>query len=217
MAGSIVNRIKEAVINGDEENVKKLAEEALMSKFDPVQVIEQGLTAGMREVGDRFGRGEIFLSHMMMSADAMKVGVSILTQAFSAKDRDKMQTKTAKVVIGTVEGDIHDIGKNLVSTMLAVNGFQVYDLGKDVKAMTFVDKAEEYDARIIAASSLMIVSRPFMNDIISILKEKGVRDKYKVLVGGGAVTKEYADKIGADAYGAEAAEAASIVRGLLQG
>ena len=193
----LIGKISEAVVAGDEEKVKKLAEEAVSNGIDPAEVIERGLTVGMREVGDRFERGEIFLSHMMISADAMKAGVSILTRAIPPKDRDRIR-KTARVVVGTVEGE-------------------VYDLGKDVKAMTFVDKAEEYDVKLIAASSLMSVSRPFMKDIVSILKEKGAREKYKVIVGGGAVTREFAEEVGADGYGKDATEAANIARRLLQG
>jgi dimethylamine corrinoid protein len=180
--------------------------------MDPVQAIERGLAAGMKEVGNRFGCGEFFLTQLMLAADAMNAGVKILVQQIPGKKTSRVGT----VVIGTVEADIHSIGKNVVSTLLSASGFEVHDLGEDVKPIEFLKKAEQVNADIIAASALMSVTLPFAKDIVAILEEKGARKKYKVIVGGGAVSNEFAVKIGADGYGKDAVEAVQVAQDVLK-
>ena len=209
---SLLKRLAHAVIEGNEEEAKSAAEEALKRKMDPVHAIERGLAAGMKEVGDRFGRGEVFLTQMMIAADAMNAGVNVLVKHISGKKISRVGT----VVIGTVESDIHSIGKNLVATLLSAAGFEVHNVGEDVKPVEFVKKAEEVNADIIAASALMSVTLPFAKDIIALLEGKGVRNKYKVIVGGGAVSKEFAEKIGADGYGKNAVEAVQVAHEVLK-
>jgi corrinoid protein of di/trimethylamine methyltransferase len=209
---ALIKRLANAVIEGNEEDAKSAAEEALKNKMDPVHAIERGLAAGMKEVGERFGRGEFFLTQLMLAADAMNAGVKVLVQQIPGKKASRVGT----VVIGTVQSDIHSIGKNLVATLLSASGFDVHDVGVDVKAMDFVKKAEEVNADIIAASALMSVTLPFAKDITAILEGKGVRKKYKVIVGGGAVSKEFADKIGADGYGKNAVEAVQVAQEVLK-
>lgn len=208
----LIKRLANAVVEGNEDDAKKAAEDALRSKMDPVHAIERGLAAGMKEVGERFGRGEFFLTQLMLAADAMNAGVKILVPYIPGKKASRVGT----VVIGTVENDIHSIGKNLVATLLSASGFEVYDVGEDVKAIDFVKKAEEVNANIIAASALMSVTLPFAKDIIAMLEGKGIRKKYKIIVGGGAVSKEFADKIGADGYAKNAVEAVQVVQEVLK-
>lgn len=200
----IIERLKQAVINYDEEATRSAAREALAAKIDPVEAIERGLAPGIKEVGDRFHRGECFLPHMVMAADAMTEGAKILQEGLSREDLSKLRRGT--VVIATVEGDLHDLGKNIVAMMLKANGFEVYDLGKDVKSDTIIAKAREVDADIIAVSSLMSTTRPYQRELIEELKRLSLRNRFMVLVGGGPVHRRWAEEIGADGYGYNAAE-----------
>ncbi|MEM3452095.1 MAG: corrinoid protein [Candidatus Hadarchaeum sp.] len=204
----MIKKLYNSVLEGDEEKSRKAAEEAVEKGIDPVFAIEHGLAAGLNEMGSKFERGEVFLPDLLLSADAMKAGMDILL----AKVPKEMSQKAGVIVIGTVEGDIHDMGKSLVAALLSAAGFQVHDLGRDVKAMNFVKKAEEVNANIIAASALMSTTAPFIRDIISLLKDKQVRDKFKVIIGGGAVTKEFAELVGADGYGQNATEAVRLAK-----
>lgn len=208
----VFERLCQVVVDGDEEAAKKSAREAVDTGIDPVKAIERGLSAGMKEMGDRFERGETYLPELMLAADAMKAGMTILLSKIPAEKIPRAGT----VVIGTVYGDIHDIGKNLVASLLTAAGFEVHDLGKDVKPMTFVERAEDVKADIIALSSLMTVTFPYITDVISILDDMGAREKYKIMVGGGAVTKDLAEKIDADGYGENASEAVRTAKNLIR-
>lgn len=208
MNDELIKKLYNAVLEGDEEKSRRAAEEAVEKGIDPVFAIEHGLAAGLNEMGSKFERGEIFLPDLLLSADAMKAGMEILL----TRVPKETSRKAGVIVIGTVEGDIHDMGKSLVAALLSAAGFQVHDLGRDVKAMNFVKKAEEVNAGIIAASALMSTTAPFIKDIISILKDKQVRDKFKVIIGGGAVTKEFAELVGADGYGQNATEAVRLAK-----
>jgi corrinoid protein of di/trimethylamine methyltransferase len=212
MENESLKRLVNAVIEGNEEDAKSAAENALKNKVDPVHAIELGLNAGMKEVGDKFGRGEFFLSQLMLAADAMNAGIKVLLPHISGKKTSRVGT----VVIGTVESDIHSIGKNLVATLLSASGFEVHDVGEDVKPIEFVKKAEEVSADLIAASTLMSVALPYAIDIISYLEQKGIRNKYKVIVGGGAASKEFAEKIGSDGYGGTAVDAVQLAHEVLK-
>jgi len=168
----------------------------------------------MKIVGDKFEKLEIFLSDMMCAAEAFKAAAKILEPKLSSKEISKVMA--GKVLIGTVEGDVHDIGKNLVSIMLQSEGFEVCDIGTDVPPNEFVKKAEELNVDIIALSSLMTSTMIYQRDTIQLLEDKGVRKKYKVMVGGGAVTKEWKDEICADGFGKDAAEAVKVAKEIIR-
>jgi corrinoid protein of di/trimethylamine methyltransferase len=208
---AILGDLADAVLNGDQERCAAAAEKSLASGIPPLTAIERGLTPGIREVGDRFGRLELFLPEMVLSAKAMQAAVAILEPHFAAEDA----AKKATVVIGTVKGDIHDIGKNIVKALLQVNGYKVIDLGRDVALTDFIDVAEKEGAAIVGMSGLLSTSLPLMRDTIRLMHDDEVREKYKVLIGGGPTSQEYADKIGADGYADTAYEAVLLCNRLL--
>ncbi|MBC7113847.1 MAG: cobalamin B12-binding domain-containing protein [Candidatus Methanomethyliales bacterium] len=210
----ILQNLADSVISGDEEKAKDFAKKALEAGIDPLTAINEGLMRGMSQVGDDFSKLKIYLPEVMMAAEAMKAALSILEPAALQKGTGTL--KKSKVVIGTITGDIHDIGKNIVAMLLRANGFEVYDLGRDVPIDDLIKKAEEVGADIIAASTLLSTSMPYMEDLISLLKERGLRDKYIVMVGGGPVTREWAASIGADGYGDDGEEAVKVAKELLQ-
>ena len=210
----ILNGLAESVISGDEEKAKDLAKKSLEAGIDPLKAINEGLMKGMSQVGEDFSKLKIYLPEVMMAAEAMKAALSILEPAALQKGGGVI--KKSKVVIGTITGDIHDIGKNIVAMLLRANGFEVYDLGRDVPVDELIRKAEEVGADIIAASTLLSTSMPYMEDLISLLKERNLREKYIVMVGGGPVTREWAASIGADGYGDDGEEAVKVAKELLQ-
>jgi len=202
---AIIEKLRQAVLNYDQDAAKMAAYEAVESKINIVEAIEKGLATGIREVGEKFQRGDIFLPHVVMAADAMSEGAKILQGSLSAAELAKVKKGT--IVIATVEGDLHDLGKNVVAMMLRANGFDIYDLGKDVRSDIIINKAREVNADIIALSSLMSTTRPYQRELIEELRRLGLRDKFMVMVGGGPVHKAWAEEIGADGYGYNAAEA----------
>jgi len=208
----ILHRLFDAVVAGDEELVKKIVQEGIEKKVEPLELIEKALIPGIREVGEKFERMELFLTGMMLSADAMKAGMNILLPRIP---KDKIP-KRGTVVVGTVKGDIHEIGKNVLTALLIANGFDVHDLGSDIPASAFVRKAEETNADIIAASALMTTTLPSQKDILDYLKSTGKRNKYLVLVGGGPASAEWAEEIGADGYAETAVEGAQLATRKLQ-
>ena len=201
-----------AVENCDVEAAKESARNALKAGIDPMVAITAA-AAGIRRVGEKFQRGDAFLPHLVMAGDAMSGATKILQEALP-KEKVKSSMHGA-IVLGTVNGDIHDIGKNIVGGMLAGAGFEVRDIGKDVPADVFIDKAQEIDADIIAVSALMTITRPAQRELIEELKHRGLRDKFKVLIGGGTVTPEWSKEIGADGYGRDAMEGVRIAEQLL--
>jgi corrinoid protein of di/trimethylamine methyltransferase len=201
----IIEKLRQAVMNYDGETARSAAKQALTAKVDPVEAMEKGLALGIKEVGERFQSGECFLPHIVMAADAMMEGAKILQEGLAKEDLAKLRKGT--IVMATVEGDLHDLGKNIVAMMLIANGFEVYDLGKDVKSDTIIAKAKEVNADIIAISSLMSTTRPYQRELIEELKRLNQRDRFMVLVGGGPVHRQWAEEIGADGYGYNAAEA----------
>jgi len=206
-----VRKLKEAVRNFDEDGVKMITEEAVRAGVDSSRLIDEALVPGVREVGERFERGEVFLPHMVMASDAVDAAVKII-EPHLPKGKE---VKKGRIVMGTVEGDLHDLGKNVVIMMLKANGFEVFDLGRDVSAETFVQKAKDVGAQIIGASSLMSTTRPYQREIIQEVERQGLKGKVKVIVGGGPVNLEWAKAIGADGYGRDASEAVREVRRLL--
>ena len=210
----ILHNLSNAVLNFDSDAAADAARAAVALNINPVKAIEEGLAKGLREVGDRFERGELWLPHLMLGAEAMEAAVKILEEHIPKEELET--TSSGTVVIGTVEGDIHDLGLRIVASMLRANGFKVYDLGCNTRSLDFIEKAKEVKAEIIAASSLMTTTMPFMKDLIEALEAAGLRDQFKVLVGGGPVTEEWARKIGADGYGRDAAEAVKVAKELVK-
>ncbi|NYT18738.1 MAG: dimethylamine corrinoid protein 3 [Methanosarcinales archaeon] len=178
-----------------------------------VELIDNGLAAGMNEVGVLFERGKLFLPHVMMAADAMSAGVELLQDELASGEG--AGKKLGVIVNGTVEGDVHDIGKAIVSTMLQAAGFEVHDIGRDVPLQNFIDKAKEVNADMIGLSALMTTTLQGQKEVIELLKENGMRDGIKVMVGGAPATDAWAKKIGADCYAENASEAVVKAKELL--
>ncbi|MDR2944382.1 MAG: B12-binding domain-containing protein [Methanosarcinales archaeon] len=195
---------KEAVMNFDDEAAEEVAKECIKTGLDPVSLIQDGFTAGMNAVGDQFEKGIVFLPHVIAASDAMSAGVKILTPVLE-KSALKTEAKNT-VAIGTIEGDIHSIGKDIVATMLKIAGFHVIDLGRDVPITSYVEAAKN-GAQIIASSALMTTTMVLQMKLEEQLKEAGVRGKVKTMVGGAPATQNWADKIGADIYAEDSSEA----------
>jgi corrinoid protein of di/trimethylamine methyltransferase len=210
----VLQKLYEAVLNFDSTAAENAAKEAIALNMDPIKAIEEGLARGLREIGDKFERGELYLPHLIMGADAMEAAIKVLEGHMTQGALEA--TNHGTVVIGTVEGDIHDLGLRIVSSMLRANGFKVYDLGFNTKSLDFIEKAKEVNADIIAVSSLMTTTMPFMKDLIESLEASGLRGKFLVIVGGGPVTEQWAKEIGADGYGRDAAEAVRAARELMK-
>jgi trimethylamine corrinoid protein len=208
-------RMEKAIIEGNKQEAEALAREALEEKMDLLEVIEKGYVRGIQTVGDLWERGEYFLPELITSAECMKAAMSIL-QPELEKAQIQAQSK-GKVVIGTVEGDIHDIGKNLVASMLAANGFNVIDLGANVNLERFVEKAEEENADFICLSALLTTTMLGQKRVIEVLKEKNLTPRIKVLVGGAPVNQKWADDIGADGYGENAMKAVKVAQNISKG
>ncbi len=210
----LLTRMEKSIIEGNKDEAEALAKEALEQKMDLNEVIEKGYVLGIQKVGDLWEKGEYFLPELITSAECMKSAMNIL-QPEMEKAQIQTQSK-GKVVIGTVEGDIHDIGKNLVSSMLSANGFEVHDLGADVKLEQFIEKAEEMEANFICLSALLTTTMLGQKRVVEILKEKGLSDRIKVLVGGAPVNQKWADDIGADGYGENAMVAVKVAQQIIK-
>lgn len=205
---SIHKRLNIAIIAGDKDKLLGVVDEAIQGGMVPADIIEQGMSPGMREIGEKFARYEIYLPEMMLSAEAWEHAMRVLEPRLLETGAESR--KLGRVVLGTVKGDVHSIGKNIVGAMLKISGFEVFDLGIDIAASTFVTKAEEVGADIIAASALMSTTLPQQKSVIEHLEARGVRKKYCVLVGGGSTSQEWADSIGADGYGRTAGDATAL-------
>ena len=207
-----LKRIEEAIVRGDKERSPQLVEEALR-EVDPLAVIQRGMAPAMEKVGDLFSSGEIFLPDMMMAAEAWNEAMALLKPKMLAAG--ERVAKIGTVVIGTVQSDVHEIGKNIVATLMGTAGFEVHDLGVNIPASTFIGKAEEVNADIIAASAIMTTTMTYQRDVLEHLMASGLRDKYIVMVGGGVVNQEWADEIGADGYGETAVIGVRLAKELL--
>jgi corrinoid protein of di/trimethylamine methyltransferase len=210
-AETLYGQLADAVVNMDEDRAVELSHQAVAEKVDAYEAIDKGLAKGMEQAGQLFEEEEYFVPELIICSDAMNAGIAIL------KPHIKQGEAAAKRrgVIGVIEGDTHDIGKNLVKIMLEASGFDIVDLGRDVPPRTFVDKAVETGAELILISSLMTTTMDAMSEVIKILVERGVRDKFKVAVGGGPISKAFADRIGADGYGRNATEAVRLCQRLV--
>jgi corrinoid protein of di/trimethylamine methyltransferase len=206
-----VARLKEAVMNYEMETIADLAKQSLKDGVDPLVAIEKGLAEGIKTVGERFGRGEIYLPELVMGAEAMKSALAVLEPAVP---KGQHRASAGKVLIGTVQDDIHEIGKNLVSTLLASNGFEVIDLGVNVPSAEFVKKADEHKPHIVAMSALMTTTMPRMKEVIEPMKRKD--KKVKALVGGAPVTDTYAKEIGAEGYSGDASGAVDVAKRMMK-
>lgn len=200
----IIAKAKEAITNFDNDAAAAASQEALDAGISPVDIIQEGFTAAMNEVGDQFEAGTLFLPHVIAASEAMTAGVDVLTPALEALGAET--ESRGKIVIGTIEGDIHSIGKDIVATMLKIAGFEVFDLGRDVPINDYVEKAKEVGAQVVASSALMTTTMVSQIQIEEQLKEAGIRDSLKTMVGGAPVTQDWADKIGADVYGENASD-----------
>ena len=188
----------QSILDTDDEAAKEIAQKSLSAGIDPLEMINQGFTEGIRKMGDLFDRGEVFLPALIIASDAMVAAVEILEKALPKDQQDK---KKGVIVIGTVEGDIHDIGKGIITTMLKVYGYEVYDLGRDVPVENFVEKVKEVKADFVGSSAMMTTTQMGQRKLEEALKEAGIRDQVKTMVGGAVATDHWAQRIGADIYG----------------
>jgi len=203
--------LAQAIDQGDREKTVELTRAALGSGASPQDIISQGLQAGMAAVGEKFSSGEYFLPDMLMAARAMKAALEVLAPALGKTGIPTI----GRVVIGTVEGDMHDIGKNVVATFLSGNGFEVFDLGLNVPVQKFIDEVKEKKPDILGMSALLTTTMPVMGKVIKALEELGLRSSVKVVVGGAPVTQDYANYVGADGYAHDGGRAVPVCKQLL--
>jgi len=203
----------QSIIDGDAELAEQLAKQAVELGIDPLEAINQGFVIGVNHVGSEFSCGNAFLPELVMAGEAMKTAVSTLEPEMARRGTERQVY--GKVVIGTIEGDIHDIGKTLVATMLSASGFKVFDLGVDVSALKLVEKAREEKADIVAVSALLTTTMVRQRDVVEALDDMGLRPQVKVMVGGAPVTREWVSEIGADGYSEDAIGAVQIAKQLM--
>ena len=213
MSEDLFKQMAQAVIDGDDDEATALAQQALAQGVDPLEAINKGYTAGMDVVGELYSTGDYFLPDLILGGEAMKAALAALEPALKASGQAREVLGT--VVLGSVKGDIHEIGKSLVGSMLSANGFEVYDLGIDIEADEFVTKAREHNADIVALSALLTTTMLHQRDVIELLAEAGFRDRVKVMVGGSPVTQGWADQIGADGFAEDAAGAVVVAKKLM--
>lgn len=206
-------QLGEALANGDPDLAGSLTRDALQNGADPLDLIQKVIVPTLTKVGQDFQDFVIFLPELMSAGEAAETATGIIEEALAASGSKKVSLGT--VVIGTVENDVHDIGKNIVSTLFRSHGFKVVDLGRDVAPSAFMDAAQKEKADIVAMSSLMTTTRPSTLSTINLFKEVGIRDQYKFMVGGGCITQEWADEIQADGYSPDAASAVELAKAIL--
>ena len=212
MSQEIFDRLAQTVIDGEPEDAEAVAQQALDQGLDPLDCINKGLSPGIDRVGELFATGEYFLPDLIIGGDAMKAALEVLEPALAGgQSRDIL----GQVVLGTVEGDLHEIGKTLVGTMLTANGFQVTDIGVDKPASDFVAAVKESGATLVGASALLTTTMLHQQEVIEALKEAGLSDQVKVMVGGAPVTENWAEKIGADGYSEDAIGAVAVAKSLV--
>ena len=207
MSDEMYAKLAQAVIDGEPEDAEQLANEALEQGLDALTCVNEGLTKGIQKVGELFANGEYFLPELIIGAEAMKKALAVLEPAMLG---DQSREVVGRVVLGTVEGDMHEIGKTLVGTMLVANGFQVFDIGVDKSAGEFIAAIQENNADIVGASALLTTTMLQQKKLIEALQESNLRDKVKVMVGGAPVTETFATEIGADGYAEDAISAVDL-------
>jgi corrinoid protein of di/trimethylamine methyltransferase len=203
----------QSVIDGEVEDAEHLARQAIEQGVDPLDAINQGFVVGVNHVGEGYAAGEMFLPDLVLAGEAMKAAVAVLEPEMKRRGTKRQMLGT--VVMGTVEGDIHDIGKTLVATMLSATGFQVYDLGVDVPVETFLEKARKVNADVVGLSALLTTTMVKQKTVIEALEEAGLRRQVKVMVGGAPVTRSWAEEIGADGYSEDAIGAVAVAKELV--
>jgi corrinoid protein of di/trimethylamine methyltransferase len=213
MSQELYDGMAQSVIDGEVEEASQLARQAIEAGIDPLDAINEGFVKGLDHVGEEFGCGEMFLPDLVLAAEAMKAAVAVLEPELERTGQER--AVLGRVVIGTVAGDIHDIGKTLVATMLSASGFQVYDLGVDVDVAAFAQKAREVNADIVGVSSLLTTTMVKQRDVIEALEDLGLRPQVKVMVGGAPVTQSWAAEIGADGYSEDAMGAVQLAKTLV--
>jgi corrinoid protein of di/trimethylamine methyltransferase len=206
--GDLLQELQAAIIDGDQEEAMRLAQRCLEVGIPPMEAVETGLRDGLRIVGEKFERLEVYLPEMIMAAEAGNGVMEVLEPAIAAAGQQA--TSPGTVIIGTAKGDIHTIGKNILTMLLRLAGFKVHDLGEDVAATTFLEEARKLKADIIAISALMTSTMPGQRDVVNLLRDVGEREKHAVLVGGAPVTQEWSDRIGADGYSETASGAVTL-------
>lgn len=210
---AIFGKLKNAIVELDNDAAEAAAKEAVAAGINPIKAIGEGLSAGMQVISDLFDEGKAFVPELMLAAEAFEKAVAILT---ASMPKDAATTSAGKVLLHTVEGDVHDIGKNIVRTILSANNFEVIDLGRNVPVKTVIEKAEELKVDIIAGSALMSTTMPRQREELELLKERGLRDKYICLYGGAPVTKKWCDSISADGYCDSATDTPVIAKKCLE-
>jgi len=214
MKEEIFKELKEALFFFEVEKAVALAEKVVEQGIDPVEALEEGLAKPLREVGNRFETGEAFITELIASAEVMEAGAEVLNREIARRGANR--ESAGRFLIGTVEGDIHSIGKNIVATLLNASGFEVIDLGTDVPTWTFVEKVKELEPDILGLSALMTTTRAKQKEIIRALTDAGLRSNVKVIVGGAPVTEEWVQEIGADAAGFDAGNAVQKAINLME-
>jgi corrinoid protein of di/trimethylamine methyltransferase len=208
MTNDLLTRITNSLVDGDPEMTLAVTREAVAAGIEPLAIIEGGLVPGMRIVGEKFSCGEYFLPNLIVAANGMKQAMQLLEPEL--RNRQQAVKSPGTVVIGTVQGDIHEIGKSLVATMLAANGFEVHDLGVDVSIDKFVGTVKQTGAKIVGLSSLLTTTMVVQKKVIEALAAAGVRNQVKVMVGGAPVSRKWAEEIGADGYAEDAVDAVDL-------
>jgi len=213
MSSELITKIATSIIEGKPDEITDLTQQALEAGLEPLTIINEGLTVGMNIVGEKFQTGEFFLPNLVIAASGMNQAMEILEPEL--KSRQQTADSLGTVVIGSVAGDIHEIGKSLVGTMLSANGFQVYDMGVDVANEVFVAKVKETGADILGLSALLTTTMTIQRQVINDLEKAGIRDQVKVLIGGAPISQEWADNIGADGYAEDAIGAVELAKNLV--
>ncbi len=213
MSENLFESMRQSIIEGDDEQAEALARQALAQGIDPLEAIDQGYVPGVNYVGDQFGCGEMFLPDLVLAGEALKAAATVLEP--NMQERGSQRQTLGTVVLGTIQGDVHEIGKTLVATMLSSSGFEVHDLGVDVPYEKFVEKAREVDADIVGVSALLTTTMDGQKHVVEALDDVGLLPKVKVMVGGAPVTRDWADKIGAEGYSGDALGAVAEAKRLM--
>lgn len=211
----LFKKAKDSILEIDEDMAAEVLEEAKTEGVTALELLQEGFSIGMNEIGEKYARGEAFIPELVFAADVMKIATDAVEEELEAA-AEKAE-KMGVIVLGTVDGDVHDIGKNLCVSMLKAKGFEVHDLGKEVPAKDFIEKAKEVNADIIASSALLTTTMPVQQDIENLLEQEGLKGKIKTMVGGAPVTQEWADKIGASAYSGDALSCCDVALSLIRG
>ena len=211
MTQKIFKEAIRAIIDGDLDKATDIATRGLEEGIDPLELMTNGFIPGINEVGEQFGSGKLFIPGLVKSADAMEKATAIINAAIP----QEQETAGGKIVIGTVEGDMHDIGKTIVVSLLRANGFEVLDLGRDVPPARFIEEAEKFNADIIGSSTLLTTTMPVQKELEEELKNAGLKKRYKTIVGGAPVTQRWANRIGADAFAQDAGDGVKKIKHLL--